>query len=969
MIMTRHALLRRLIGFVLIIAACLALTPIANADTVVFQEGVNGYAGTIDTFLKQAAPASDNGTAGVVEWDGDDGGGQNIGLLRFDNIFGADSGRVPGGAIITSATLTYTVGNPGNAATVNEVLVDWTQGVTYDTFGGDAGVQPDEYNPAAVGSAAGTSGANSLDVTSSISAWSLNPAANKGWVFRPTGGTDGVEFASSESATVTQRPKLTVEYLIPAGVEILPVHLDAVEGSANLPVTVYIPRGSNDHVDVHVTLTTDNAAVAVPVGAAGGALVITFDMGSDPFKTVAIAIGEAGTATITSMNDAGLGNDTLTVDVAAGSVTLSPASVTAVEGADRPVKVSITPGSNDTRTIVVTLSTDNAAVAEAVGAMEGSLDVTFTTGGSTEQAITLDIGVAGTANISTSNDSGLANAVVPVKVAAGFNFTATADPRDKITRWDLLLAAINTNIGGPGVFHVSAGDIDPLQPLRDAIDARFGPATIWFPGIGNHEAETAADMVWLRDEYKNGNGVRTPLKNYTNQDGPVSTVETTYSWDHGNAHFVMLNQYWDGVSDTGTDGDVIPALRDWLAADLAANVQPVVFVFGHEPAYPFHRHVGDSLDKYPANRDAFWSLLEANGVHAFVCGHTHVYKRYQPNPGGTWQIDVGNAGNVSSDWPDEPTFLNVTVTDTEVVYDIWRSVAIDSGTYTLEDTWTEPIGPKIGLAPTSLARTVDQGGNLTNDTFDITKVGTGTINYTITDNVDWLSVSPDNGATAGETDTIDVVYNVSALPRGQHMGTITISSDDAVNSPRIITVTVEVVGPTIVLSDSVIERTVFVGNNLPADTFTVANGGPGTLNYEITDNVSWLDVSPESGDSAGEADPINVLYAVSDRPVGQYPALITVSSLDAANSPQTIAVSVAVVTVSPDFNGDGDVDQADFGHFQACLSGSGAAQNAPECLDAHLDGDGDVDRDDFAILCACLSGTNVPADPACDDLP
>jgi len=865
--MMRYALLGRPIGLVLVAAAGFALPPVAHAVAVVFQEGVNGYAATADTFLKQAAPAGDNGAATVVEWDGDEAGGQNIGLLRFDSMFGAESGQVPDGAIITSATLTYTVGNSGNAATVNEVLIDWAEGVTYNTFGGDAGVQADEYNSAAVGSASGTSGTNNLDVTSSILAWSLNPTANKGWVFRPTGGTDGVEFASSESATVAQRPKLTVEYRIPVGVEILPAHLDAVVGSADFPVTVHIPPGSNDHVDVHVTLTTDNAAVAEPAGAAGGVLVITFDMGSDPYRVIAISIGDAGAATVTTTNDAGLGNDTLTVDVATGSVAVWPASVTTIEGADRPARLSITPGSNDTRTIVVTLSTDNAAVAKPAGAIGGSLDVTFTMGGSTEKTITLDIGAVGTTTISTSNTGGLVNTTLPVKVATGFHFTATTDPHDQLARWDLALAAINTNIGGPGVFHVSTGDIDPPQPLRDEIDARFGPAAIWFSCVGNHDAETSANMLWLRNEYNTGNGVRTPLKSYTNQDGPASSAETIYTWNHGNAHFVMLNQYWDGMSDTGTDGDIVPALYDWLAADLAANVLPVVFVFGHEPAYPFYRHIGDSLDQYPANRDAFWNLLEAGGVHAFVCGHIHVYKRHQPNPGGTWQIDVGNAGRSSSGFPDEQTFLNITVTDTEVVYDIWRSIAIGSGTYTLEDTWTEPIGPKIRV------------------------------------------------------------------------------------------------------SDSIIERTVFVGGDLADDTFTVANGGPGTLNYEITDNVGWLSVNPDSGDSTGEADPIDVIYAVGDRPVGQHTALITVSSLDAANSPRTITVNVTVVTVSPDFNGDGDVDQDDFGHFQACMTGSGVAQNTPACLDTHLDGDGDVDRDDFAILQACLSGANVLADPACDDLP
>ena len=71
-------------------------------------------------------------------------------------------------------------------------------------------------------------------------------------------------------------------------------------------------------------------------------------------------------------------------------------------------------------------------------------------------------------------------------------------------------------------------------------------------------------MNWLRNEYNNGNAVRTPLKNYTNQDRPTGSVETTYSWDHGNAYFIALNQYWDGGtavgSDAGTDGDVVTEL-------------------------------------------------------------------------------------------------------------------------------------------------------------------------------------------------------------------------------------------------------------------------------------------------------------------------------------------------------------------------------------------------------------------------
>lgn len=64
-----------------------------------------------------------------------------------------------------------------------------------------------------------------------------------------------------------------------------------------------------------------------------------------------------------------------------------------------------------------------------------------------------------------------------------------------------------------------------------------------------------------------------------------------------------------------------------------------------------------------------------------------------------------------------------------------------------------------------------------------------------------------------------------------------------------------------------------------------------------------------------------------------------------------------------DFDFDGDVDQEDFGHFQACMNGSGQEQDDPNCLDARLDADVDVDGDDLGIFTECLSGANVPYHP------
>ncbi len=283
----------------------------------------------------------------------------------------------------------------------------------------------------------------------------------------------------------------------------------------------------------------------------------------------------------------------------------------------------------------------------------------------------------------------------PRAQADTFHYTVTADPRWEDATYDGVLAAMQTLIGGQGVFQISVGDIDPLQPLRDKVDARFGANALWYPVVGNHEAETSSDMTWIRDEYTTGNGLRTPLSNATNQNGPAGSVETTYSWDHGNAHFIVLNEYWNGEtaagSDVATDGDIVQALYDWLAADLAANTQPFVFVFGHEPAFPFHRHLVDSLNKYEARRDAFWNLLESYGVHAYFCGHTHFYSRHR-EPGGTaWQIDAATAGYAAfPDFGGFQTFVDVVVGDVEVRYDVYNNAG---GTWHIHESWTEPAVP------------------------------------------------------------------------------------------------------------------------------------------------------------------------------------------------------------------------------------------------------------------------------------
>ncbi len=201
---------------------------------------------------------------------------------------------------------------------------------------------------------------------------------------------------------------------------------------------------------------------------------------------------------------------------------------------------------------------------------------------------------------------------------------------------------------GDFAFLISPGDLDPIVDARWTITSSLGAALPWVPVAGNHElpgggveAQFGANMEWLRT-WPVGGGA------FVANPGPAACPTTTYSFDYLSAHFAVLNEYCDGSSDTNPDANIPDLLYNWLAADLAATTQPILFVIGHEPAYPMPdmengriRHLGDSLDQFPSERDRFWDLLRSEGVLAYICGHTHNFSAVQIQ--GVWQVDAGHA--------------------------------------------------------------------------------------------------------------------------------------------------------------------------------------------------------------------------------------------------------------------------------------------------------------------------------------
>lgn len=132
--------------------------------------------------------------------------------------------------------------------------------------------------------------------------------------------------------------------------------------------------------------------------------------------------------------------------------------------------------------------------------------------------------------------------------------------------------------------------------------------------IGNHEANVYSHnydgALIFRDEFVQP------------ANGPTGFSELAYSFDYGNAHFVCLD------SDVFTDPSRINSTqRLWLQNDLRSTHKLHKFVIAHEQAFPPDNSTHSSLQDNRADRDAFWSLLQAYHVDAYICGHIHLWNR------------------------------------------------------------------------------------------------------------------------------------------------------------------------------------------------------------------------------------------------------------------------------------------------------------------------------------------------------
>ncbi len=156
----------------------------------------------------------------------------------------------------------------------------------------------------------------------------------------------------------------------------------------------------------------------------------------------------------------------------------------------------------------------------------------------------------------------------------------------------------------------------------DAAASTFSRIPV-MPTIGNHDGVMYSNFFALPD------------------NGPEDLEQECYSFDYGNAHFVVLN----------SNKNAVASAIQWLQDDLQNTTKRWKFAMFHHPAYPAFEDYKTIDESICTN----WvPILEQNGVDMVFVGHQHEYMRTYPLYQGEIRTDpavygivyvMGNAGS------------------------------------------------------------------------------------------------------------------------------------------------------------------------------------------------------------------------------------------------------------------------------------------------------------------------------------
>lgn len=229
-------------------------------------------------------------------------------------------------------------------------------------------------------------------------------------------------------------------------------------------------------------------------------------------------------------------------------------------------------------------------------------------------------------------------------------------------------------------------------------------------------------------------------------------------------------------------------------------------------------------------------------------------------------------------------------------------------------TLTQPSGgggstPALSVSPTSLTFNVPAWSlDMATQYINISNTAGGTLNWTVTDPVNWLYKDVDSGS-GNYALKIDVFPEYFGGAPGTYTTNVTISASGASGSPKTIPVTLNIgstsggggggsgggsTSPVLSVSPSSLTFNLPEWSWDPATQYiNISNTGGGTLTWTASDPVDWL-IKDVNGATGNYALKIDVYPGSFGGTPGTYTTNVTISASGASGSPKTIPVTMNI---------------------------------------------------------------------------
>jgi hypothetical protein len=171
--------------------------------------------------------------------------------------------------------------------------------------------------------------------------------------------------------------------------------------------------------------------------------------------------------------------------------------------------------------------------------------------------------------------------------------------------------------------------------------------------------------------------------------------------------------------------------------------------------------------------------------------------------------------------------------------------------------------------------------------------------FTVSDNQNWLQVTPASGSVAANGSvSLQVSADHAGLAPGSYTGTITVASSGRPNTTIPVSFSVAEQPPALAPTPSTVSFEATIGAGNPAAKSVSLSNQSAQTSFTATSNQAWLKVTPTSGQvSANSTANLSLSADLTGMAAGNYSAVLTVTAPGRPNS--TVAVSFKVLEQPP----------------------------------------------------------------------